>query len=184
MPKKQVVVFTDGACSGNPGPGGYGAVLQYGQHRRELSGGFRRTTNNRMELTAAIKALEALKEPCSVVLYTDSQYLVNGIAKGWARGWRAKKWRRQGDRTVPNWELWDQLLSLCERHRVQMHWVEGHAGHAENERCDELAVIAANGSDLTPDDGFERPPSPAAGQSISAGTTDRKTSIVPPEQSV
>jgi len=131
---KQVFVYTDGACSGNPGPGGYGAILQYGEHRRELSGGFRRTTNNRMELTAAIKALEALKEPCSVVLFTDSEYLVNGISKGWARSWCAKGWRRQG-RIVPNWELWRRLLELCEHHHVQMRWVEGTAvedGHSHS----------------------------------------------------
>jgi ribonuclease HI len=156
---KEVIVFTDGACSGNPGPGGYGAILQYGEHRRELCGGFRHTTNNRMELMAAIKALEVLKEPCAVVLYTDSEYVVNGVAKGWARGWRAKAWRRQG-RTVPNWDLWQQLLSLCERHRVRLEWVAGHAGHVENERCDELAVTAAAAEDLPIDLGYERPPSP------------------------
>jgi ribonuclease HI len=156
---KQVVVFTDGACSGNPGPGGYGAILQYGEHRRELSGGFRRTTNNRMELMAAIKALEALRQPCSVVVFTDSEYLANGISKGWARSWRAKGWRRQG-RVVPNWELWRMLLGLCERHRVQMRWVEAHAGHPENERCDWLAVRAAASGGLPADEGYERAPVP------------------------
>jgi ribonuclease HI len=159
---KRVVVFTDGACTGNPGPGGYGAVLQYGEHRRELSGGFRRTTNNRMELMAAIKGLEALKEPCSVTLVSDSQYVVKGISKGWARGWRAKAWRRSA-RTVPNWELWNRLLELCERHQVDLRWVEGHAGHVENERCDRLAVCAAGGADLAADLGYERPPSPMDG---------------------
>ena len=158
-PLKQVVVYTDGACSGNPGPGGYAAILQYSEHRRELSGGFRRTTNNRMELMAAIKALEALKQPCSVVLFTDSQYLVNGISKGWARSWAAKGWRRQG-RVVPNWELWRTLLALCERHRVQMRWVEGHAGHRENEQCDQLAVCAAALGGLPVDEGYERAPVP------------------------
>jgi ribonuclease HI len=158
---KDVVVFTDGACTGNPGPGGYGAILQYGEHRRELSGGFRRTTNNRMELTAAIKALEALKEPCFVTLFSDSEYVVKGMAKGWARSWRAKGWRRSG-KTVPNWELWHQLLELCERHHVDARWVEGHAGHAENERCDELAVFAAGGQNLAIDAGYERPPAPQA----------------------
>jgi ribonuclease HI len=158
-PLKQVVVYTDGACSGNPGPGGYAAILQYSEHRRELSGGFRRTTNNRMELMAAIKALEALKQPCSVVLFTDSQYLVNGISKGWARSWAAKGWLRQG-RVVPNWELWRTLLALCERHRVQMRWVEGHAGHRENERCDQLAVCAAAVGGLPVDEGYERAPVP------------------------
>lgn len=159
-PTKRVVVFTDGACTGNPGPGGYGVILQYGQHRRELSGGFRRTTNNRMELTAAIMAFEALKEPCSVTLFSDSEYVVKGISKGWARGWRAKAWRRPGGKTVPNWELWNRLLELCERHQVHVRWVQGHAGHVENERCDELAVIAAGGQNLTIDHGYEQPPSP------------------------
>ena len=154
-------MYTDGACSGNPGPGGYGAILQYGEHRRELSGGFRQTTNNRMELTAAIKALEVLKEPCSVVLFTDSEYLANGISKGWARSWSAKGWRRQG-RIVPNWELWRRLLVLCDHHHVRMRWVEGHAGHVENERCDELAVRAAALAGLPIDEGYERPTAPDA----------------------
>jgi ribonuclease HI len=156
---KRVVAFTDGACSGNPGPGGYGAILQYGDRRRELSGGYRRTTNNRMELTAAIKALEALKEPCFVSLFSDSEYVVKSISNGWARGWRAKGWRRSG-KTVPNWDLWNRLLELCERHQVHMRWVEGHAGHVENERCDQLAVSAAGGADLAVDLGYEQPPSP------------------------
>jgi len=161
-PAKRVVVFTDGACTGNPGPGGYGAILQYGEHRREISGGFRRTTNNRMELMAAIKALEALKEPCTVTLVSDSEYVVKGISKGWARGWRAKAWRRSG-KTVPNWELWNRLLELCERNQVNLRWVEGHAGHVENERCDQLAVAAAGGPDLAVDLGYESPPLPSTG---------------------
>jgi ribonuclease HI len=156
---KHVEVFTDGACTGNPGPGGYGVILQYGEHRRELSGGFRRTTNNRMELAAAITALEALKEHCCVTLFSDSQYVVNSIARGWARNWRAKGWRRSG-KTVPNWDLWDRLLDLCDRHQIHAQWVEGHAGHAENERCDELAVIAAGGENLPIDVGYEEPRSP------------------------
>ena len=158
-PKKSVVIFTDGACLGNPGPGGYGAILQYGEHRRELSGGYRRTTNNRMELTAAIKALEALKQHCDVTLVSDSEYVVNSIAKGWARNWAAKQWRRKGG-VVPNWELWERLLELTERHELRVQWVEGHAGHAENERCDELAVTAARGSELAVDAGYENPPAP------------------------
>jgi ribonuclease HI len=156
---KQVVIFTDGACTGNPGPGGYGAILQYGEHRRELSGGFRRTTNNRMELTAVIKALEVLKERCSVTLFSDSEYVVHSVAKGWARSWRAKGWRRSG-KIVPNWDLWSRLLELFERHDVQVRWVRGHAGHEENERCDELAVRAASGPNLTVDPGYERPMTP------------------------
>lgn len=154
---KRVVVFTDGACTGNPGPGGYGAILQYGEHRRELAGGFRRTTNNRMELTAVIKALEVLKEPCDVTLFSDSRYVVNGVSKGWARGWRAKAWRRARGEVVPNWDLWQQLLDLCSRHRVTCEWVEGHAGHVENERCDVLAVLAAAGPELAIDAGYEQP---------------------------
>jgi ribonuclease HI len=157
--RKRILVFTDGACSGNPGPGGYAVILQYGDHRRELSAGFRRTTNNRMELMAAIVALSSLKEPCHVTLFSDSEYVVNGISKGWARGWRAKGWRRTG-KTVPNWELWRQLLELCERHDVEFRWVEGHAGHVENERCDELAVAACGGATLAIDSGYERPPAP------------------------
>lgn len=152
-------MFTDGACSGNPGPGGYGVILQYGDRRRELSGGFRRTTNNRMELTGAITGLESLKEPCAVTLVSDSEYVLNGISKGWALGWRARGWRRSG-KTVPNWELWQRLLDLCARHRVKVQWVEGHAGHEENERCDELAVLASSGPDLAIDHGYEHPSPP------------------------
>jgi ribonuclease HI len=156
---KRVEVFTDGACLGNPGPGGYGAILQYNHHRKELSGGFRLTTNNRMELTGAIKALEALKHPCHVTLFSDSEYLVNSLSKGWARNWQAKGWRRTGG-TVPNWELWRRLLELEEYHDLRCRWVEGHAGHAENERCDELAVAAAKGEHLAIDVGYEHPPKP------------------------
>lgn len=156
---KRVTVFTDGACSGNPGPGGYAAILQYGERRRELSGGFRRTTNNRMELTAAIKALEALKQSCEVTLVTDSEYVVKGVMKNWAKGWRAKGWRRSG-KIVPNWDLWHRLLELCDQHRVELRWVEGHAGHSENEACDRLAVAAAALEDLPIDPGYEQPTEP------------------------
>jgi ribonuclease HI len=158
---KSVTIYTDGACQGNPGPGGYCAILEYGEHRRELSGGFRRTTNNRMEMTAVIKALEALKGPCQVTVVSDSEYVVNGITKGWAKGWRAKGWRRSG-KVVPNWELWSELLELCDYHRVRFEWVRGHAGHEENERCDELAVAAAAVPDLPTDLGYEQPPAPPA----------------------
>ena len=157
--RKSVVIYTDGACLGNPGPGGYGAILQYGTHRRELSGGYRRTTNNRMELMGAIKALEALKVGCAVTLISDSEYLVNSLSKGWARNWSAKNWRRKGG-TVPNWELWRRLLELSDHHALQLRWVEGHAGHVENERCDELAVAAARGAELAVDAGYEQPPAP------------------------
>ena len=157
---KPVLIYSDGACAGNPGPGGYGVVLIYGEHRRELSGGFRLTTNNRMELMGAIKGLEALKQRCKVTLYSDSQYVVNGVSKGWAEKWRAARWRRKGG-TTPNWELWARLLDLCEQHDVALRWVEGHAGHVENERCDELAVAAAALGDALPrDEGYEEPPRP------------------------
>ena len=132
---KQVEIFTDGACSGNPGPGGWGAVLRFGSVEKELCGGEENTTNNRMELSAAISALAALKEPCQVLLTTDSQYLVNGMEKGWA-----KKWRKSDKSPALNADLWQQLLELCEIHTVTFRWVKGHAGHPENERCDKLAV--------------------------------------------
>ena len=154
-------VWTDGACIGNPGAGGWGAVILSAGTRRELSSGFLRTTNNRMELMGPIRALQALEPRSTVVLRTDSLYVVKGIEKGWAKGWRAKVWRRQG-KTVPNWDLWNRLLELCEFHRVRFEWVRGHAGHAENERCDELAVAAAGGSDLPTDLGYEQPPTPPA----------------------
>jgi len=173
--RKQVLVFTDGACSGNPGPGGYAVILQYGDHRRELAAGFRRTTNNRMELMAAIAALSSLKEPCHVTLFSDSAYVVNGISKGWATGWRAKGWRRTG-KAVPNWELWRQLLELCERHDVRFRWVEGHAGHAENERCDELAVAACSGPTLAVDAGYELPPVPDSSSPARAAVLARSRS--------
>ncbi|HXW07787.1 MAG TPA: ribonuclease HI [Vicinamibacterales bacterium] len=168
-PLKRVLVFTDGACSGNPGPGGYGVILQYGDYRRELCGGYRRTTNNRMELTAAITGLQSLRERCHVTLFSDSEYVVKGISRGWARGWRAKGWRRSG-RTVPNWELWRRLLELCEYHDVHVRWVEGHAGHAENERCDELAVQAYGCNNLAVDLGYERPPVPGGAQESAPGS--------------
>jgi ribonuclease HI len=157
---KHVHIFTDGACSGNPGPGGWAAILQYGDRRREMSGGFRLTTNNRMELMGAIKALEALRQPCGVTITSDSEYVVNGIKKGWAAKWRAAGWKRPKGTYAPNWELWQRLLDLCEQHRVQFQWVEGHAGHPENERCDELAVAEASRKDLPADIGYERPPVP------------------------
>jgi ribonuclease HI len=140
---KQIEIFTDGACSGNPGPGGYGAILRYGKHEKEISQGFAETTNNRMELTAAIEALKLLKEPCEVTLFTDSQYLVNGINKGWAKKWKTNGWMRNKQEKALNPELWDQLLTLCERHKITFVWLKGHAGHPENERCDQLAVAAA-----------------------------------------
>ena len=151
---KRVTLYTDGGCIRNPGPGGYGAVLLYDSHRRELSGGFRRTTNNRMEIFAAIAGLEALKEPCGVTLVSDSQYLVYAIQKGWARRWQANGWRRSSKEKAINPDLWERLLKLCAVHDVRFQWVRGHAGHGENERCDELAKAAAKGPDLPMDAGY------------------------------
>ncbi|MBN2370652.1 MAG: ribonuclease HI [Vicinamibacteria bacterium] len=148
---KPVTIYSDGACSGNPGPGGYGVILDSQGHRKEISGGRRRTTNNRMELMGAIVGLEALKEPCSVTLITDSQYVVNGIEKGWAARWRARGWMRNAKERALNPDLWQRLLDQVARHEVRFRWVRGHAGHAENERCDALAVAAASRSDLQED---------------------------------
>ena len=131
-------------------------MLIYGTHRRELSGGFRKTTNNRMEIYAAIKGLEAIREPCRVTLYSDSQYLVNAIQKGWAKRWQANGWRRSKREKALNPDLWERLLSLCEVHKVRFEWVRGHAGQMENERCDRLAGEAARGSGLAVDQGYER----------------------------
>jgi len=137
---KKVELFTDGACSGNPGKGGWGAILKYGNIEKELFGGERETTNNRMELTAAIKGLSALKEPCEVMLYSDSKYLVDGISKGWAQSWKNNGWRKGDKKPALNPDLWDELLNLFEKHKVTLVWVKGHAGHPYNERCDSLAV--------------------------------------------
>lgn len=153
--QKQVVIYTDGACSGNPGPGGYGVVLLFGGHRKELSGGFRRTTNNRMELLGAIEGLRALKERCSVKLHTDSRYVVDAIEKGWAAKWRANGWMRNKKEKAVNPDLWEQLLKLCQQHEVQFIWVRGHAGNRENERCDTLAVAAAQQRNLPADEMYE-----------------------------
>ncbi len=135
-----VIIYTDGACSGNPGPGGYGAILLYGQHKKELSGGEANTTNNRMELMGVITALKALKRPCSVQLYTDSQYVVNAIEKGWAKKWQANGWMRNKTEKAMNPDLWQQLLELLSVHQVRFHWVKGHGDNPYNNRCDELAV--------------------------------------------
>ena len=137
---KQIEIFTDGACSGNPGPGGWGAILRYEGHEKELSGGEKETTNNRMELTAVIEALSALKEPCKVRLVTDSKYVADGITKGWAESWRKNNWRKADKKPALNPDLWEKLLNLIEIHEVTIDWVKGHAGHPENERCDQLAV--------------------------------------------
>ena len=137
---KEVMIFTDGACSGNPGPGGWGTILRFGEHEKELSGGERETTNNRMELTAVIKGLEALKEPCRVTIVTDSKYVSDAVIKGWAKGWRKKGWKRSGGEPALNADLWERLLDLLEVHEAEFRWIKGHAGHPENERCDAMAV--------------------------------------------
>lgn len=137
---KTVTIYTDGACSGNPGPGGWGAILLYGSRKLELSGGEERTTNNRMELTGVIRALEKLKESCTVELYTDSKYVADGLGKGWAKGWRTRGWVKADKKPALNSDLWERLLQLSETHDVRLHWVKGHAENPYNNRCDELAV--------------------------------------------
>lgn len=137
---KTITIYTDGACSGNPGPGGWGAILQYGEHTKELSGGEKLTTNNRMELTGVIRALQALKEPCIVELYSDSKYIIDALEKGWARGWRARGWVKSDKKPALNPDLWETLLNLCEVHQVRTHWVKGHAENPYNNRCDQMAV--------------------------------------------
>ena len=153
---KQVVIYTDGACSGNPGPGGYGAVLLFNGHRKELSGGFRLTTNNRMEMLAAIEALRSLKDRCAVKLHSDSQYVINAIEKGWAAKWKANGWMRNKKDKAVNPDLWQQLLDLCKQHKVEFIWVRGHSGNIENERCDVLAVAASLQPNLPADVVYER----------------------------
>ena len=137
---KTVTIYTDGACSGNPGPGGWGSILLYGSHRRELSGGEAETTNNRMELTAVIQGLRLLKEPRAVELWSDSKYVIDALDKGWARSWQKRGWVKSDKKPALNPDLWEQLLSLCDTHAVRCHWVKGHAENPYNNRCDELAV--------------------------------------------
>ncbi len=137
---KQITIYTDGSCSGNPGPGGWGAILDYKGVRKELSGGEYETTNNRMEMTAVIKALECLREPCEITLCSDSKYVMDALSKGWAKGWRARGWRKADKQPALNADLWARMLELCEPHVFHYQWIKGHAGHPENERCDRLAV--------------------------------------------
>ncbi len=149
-----VVIYTDGACIGNPGPGGYGAVLLQGERRREISGGFRLTTNNRMEIMAVVAALEALNKPSQVQVYSDSQYVVNAMSKGWAARWKANGWRRNKREMAINPDLWERLLGLCQTHEVEFRWLRGHSGVRENERCDRLAVAASRQANLPSDTGY------------------------------
>lgn len=153
---KQVVAWTDGACSGNPGPGGYGVVLAFGDRKKELSRGFRKTTNNRMEILAAIAALEALSERCQVEIHSDSQYVVNAVVQGWAKKWRSQGWMRNRKERALNPDLWQRLLDQLERHDVRFVWLRGHAGHPENERADRLAVAALRAAGLEIDEPYER----------------------------
>jgi ribonuclease HI len=143
MEKQLVHLYTDGSSLGNPGPGGYGAILEYNGVEKEFSGGENPTTNNRMELMGAIAGLSALKRPCRVILTSDSKYLVDGITKGWAKSWRARGWKKADKKPALNVDLWQKLLDLLEIHEVEFVWVKGHAGHPYNERCDELAVAYA-----------------------------------------
>ena len=140
---KEIQLYCDGACSGNPGPGGWGALLRFGPHERELSGGAAQTTNNRMELTALLEGLRALKEPCRVTVTTDSEYVANGLNKGWAKAWQRNNWVKSDKKPALNADLWAALLEETARHRVEVRWVRGHSGHPENERCDRLAVAQA-----------------------------------------
>lgn len=153
--QKSVVIYTDGSCLGNPGPGGFGTILIYKAHRKELSGGFRLTTNNRMELLAAIMGLESLKDACTVDLTTDSQYVRLGITQ-WLAGWKRNHWRTSQKQPVKNQDLWQRLDTACQRHRVNWHWVKGHNGHPENERCDVLARTAATQNATAIDSAFEQ----------------------------
>ncbi len=152
---KHITIYTDGACTGNPGPGGYGAVLLYNNTRKELSGGYRKTTNNRMEIMAALAGLRCLKEPCRVILYSDSRYVVDAMSKGWAERWRAKGWKRSNKAHALNPDLWAEMLELSARHQIEYRWIKGHAGDPENERCDELAVTAAHDTNLGRDEAYE-----------------------------
>lgn len=140
MDIKKVFLYTDGACSGNPGPGGWGAILRFNEHEKRLSGGEANTTNNRMELKGVIEGLSALKEPCLVELYTDSKYVADGIGKGWAEAWQKNGWRKADKKPALNADLWEILLSLCKKHTININWIKGHAGHIENEICDKMAV--------------------------------------------
>ncbi len=165
----KLLIYTDGACKGNPGPGGYGCVLIYGKYRKEMSEGYLKTTNNRMEILAAIKGLEALTRPCEATLYSDSKYLVNAMTQGWAKRWQANNWRRNKDEMAKNPDLWQRMLELCKTHQVKFIWVKGHASNVENNRCDELAVEAATGSGLKEDRGFTSQPETTPQDTLSLG---------------
>lgn len=151
---KEVALFTDGSCLKNPGPGGYASILRHREHEKELACGYKLTTNNRMELMAVIKGLQALKQPCIVTVITDSQYVKNGMTQ-WLKGWIRNGWRTSQKQPVKNQDLWQLLHQECQRHEIHWEWVKGHAGHVENERCDKLARACASGDDLIEDSGFD-----------------------------
>jgi len=155
QPDNQVVIYADGACSGNPGAGGFGVVLLHPHKRLELSKGFRKTTNNRMELMAVIQGLSSLKKRCHVTIYSDSQYIVNSMTRGWAKKWQANGWKRNSKERALNSDLWQELLTLCEEHEVEFKWIKGHHGNTENEICDRLATQATSGSNLEVDSVYE-----------------------------
>ena len=155
--KREVVIYTDGGCEPNPGAGGYGTVLLCENRRKEISGGFRLTTNNRMEIYAAIKGLEILKYPCRVMIYSDSQYLVNAMTKGWVKRWKSRNWWRNDKEQALNIDLWEKLSALCEMHEVTFVWIRGHDGNRDNERCDKLSYAALQQKDLPPDEMYENP---------------------------
>lgn len=152
---KKITLYSDGACSGNPGPGGYGAVFVYGEHSKELSKGYRHTTNNRMELLGIIEPMESLKEPCEVHAVTDSQYITNAINKGWIDNWVKKGWKTAAKKPVKNQDLWNRLIELMNKHSLTIEWVRGHNGHPMNESCDDLAVSAREGTNLAEDKGYD-----------------------------
>jgi ribonuclease HI len=152
----KVLIYTDGGAIDNPGPGGYGVVMRFKNHRKELSGGYRWTTNNRMELLACIEGLKTLQRRCSVVLFSDSKYVVDGMTKGWAQRWQGGGWVLSTGQPVKNADLWGQLLDLIQRHEVEFRWVRGHSGNPDNERCDQLATAAARGKELAIDAGYEK----------------------------
>lgn len=151
---KIVEIYTDGACSGNPGPGGFGTILKFGSTVKEISQGYKRTTNNRMEMRAVIHGIEALKETCNLKIYSDSKYIVDAVNNGWAKRWKSNGWMRNKKEAALNPDLWERLLSLLEKHPYTISWVKGHAGHPENERCDTLAVAACSSVNLKDDTGF------------------------------
>jgi len=152
---KKITLYSDGSSRGNPGPGGYGVVLEYGKHTRELSQGFRTTTNNRMELLGVIAALETLKEECEVTVVSDSKYVIDAVKQGWLAGWKNNGWSRGKNQTLKNKDLWQRMDVIIPRHKITWQWVKGHAGHPQNERCDELATIAADSNELDIDQNFE-----------------------------